>query len=203
MNKAQLKQIIALVLLVAGCMAAVTVTGRFGRVVQLAESGADSAGALTELAVPVDPADIDWTPDPPLPRAMENETRRAIGEAYLLSLALLDGTLSVDSIDDLAVLLTGPALEAARTAAAPVPPRGRSHQMQVIFYSADGQLVEIEDRTTRVVALDGASALTRTEQAVAVLVRIDGIWHLRHRLVEAASSDFVGGTVITEPSTNN
>jgi len=182
MNKAHLKQALALALIGVAVAGVAAVTGRIGSIVERSATGADPAAAFTEVTVPVDPAEIRWHPDAALPRAMEPGTRDAVGEAYLLSLALLDGSLPVDE-DDLAVHLTGPALAAARDAGPAVEVLARSHEMRFLFYSADGQVVEFEDAATRVVALDRSTALVRHETAVAVMVSIDGEWHLRHRLI--------------------
>jgi len=190
MTKTRLKQVLAVVLLGAIAGGVIAVTGRLGRIIEQAESGADAAAAFTEVMVPVDVSEITWEQDASLPRVMEPGTRQAIGEAYLISLALLDGSLTV-SFDDLAVHLTGPALEAARKSASFAEVLSRSHRIRVIFYSADGQLVEIEDEATRIIAADRKTAFSRTERAVAVLVSIDGVWHLRHRVVEDANSELI------------
>jgi hypothetical protein len=188
MSKARLKQVLALGLLVSAVPIIVFLTGRLGRVVERAETGADPAAALTAVRVPVDPNEIEWLEDGPLPRQMEQSTRRAVGEAYLLSLGLLEGSLAVSDEDDLAVHLTGPALDAARqnTGRDPVT-AARTHRIRVVFYSADGQIVELIDEAARLLVVDSADALIRTETAVALLVQIDGVWHLRHRVVGDAA----------------
>jgi hypothetical protein len=194
MTKVRIKQILAAVLLGMAALSAIVVTGRLGRVVELMGTGADPATTLTEVVIPVDPAEIRWQEDALLPRAMEPGTRTAIGEAYLVSLALLDGSITIPD-SDLAVHLTGPALRAARTTPADATVTDRSHRMRVVFYSADGQLVELEDESTRIIAINRHMPLVRTERAVAVMVSIDGVWHLRHRLVTDSAFD------ITTPAT--
>lgn len=200
MNKARLKQILTLAVLLTGGVAVVVITVQAARVVERTGSGAEAEDALTELRVPVDPASIEWLPDGTLPRPMEADTRDAVGESYLLALALLDGTLTVDSVEDLAVHLTGPALTAASDAGSSPTPLGRSHQLQVVFYSADGQLVELEDIAWRLYSSGNGDALLRSETAVSVLIRIDGVWHLRHRVVETSSSDIVSLSALTDTS---
>jgi hypothetical protein len=190
MTKTRLKQVLAVVFLGAMALGVITVTGRLGRIIEQAESGADATAAFTEVVVPVDPSEITWDQDASLPRLMEPGTRQAIGESYLISLALLDGSVTVPD-DDLAVHLTGPALNAARVSTSSAAVLSRSHRIRVIFYSADGQLVELEDEATRIIALDRDTAFSRTERAVAVLVSIDGVWHLRHRVVEDANSELI------------
>ncbi len=184
MSKIRLKQALAVALMLIAIPSVAFVTARLGNVVERAETGADSRAALTEVIVPVDPGDIEWLEDPPLPREMEVATRHAVGEAYLVSLGLLEGSLAVGAQDDLAVHLTGPALEAAREQRVRAPVVARTHRVQVVFYSADGQIVELVDEATRALWVADAGPVIRTEVAVALLLQIDGVWHLRHRIVE-------------------
>jgi hypothetical protein len=189
MRKNRLKLMLALGLLAAGGMTAPALLGRVGAVVERAETGADPAGGLTPLRIPVDGESIEWEPDAELPRLVEPGTRAAVAEAYLISLALLDGT-AVVADDELAVHLTGPALAAAAAEETPVLVLDRSHRLRVVFYSADGQLIELEDEATRVLAVD-RRAVIQSEEAVSVLVQIDGTWHLRHRIVQDAASHVI------------
>jgi hypothetical protein len=191
MSKERLKQIVAGIVIAVAIASLPLVTGALGRLAARAGSDADPTGVFSELVIPVNADEIDWDADADLSRPMEPATRTAVGEAYLIALAMLDGNLAT-SLDDLAVHLTGPALEAAKVAEPDARVVHRSHHMRVVFYSADGQVVELEDHSTRVVAAGGASALIHTVRAVAVLIRIDGVWHLRHRLVDESSVDLIG-----------
>jgi hypothetical protein len=187
MSTSRLKLAIAAIILAAAGIAVAGVTVRLGEIVERAETGADPADAFTSVGVPVDATEIHWLADAPLPRAMEETTREAIAYAYLLSLAVL---ASPDSYadDDLAVHLTGPALAAARSEGSSVmAPTPRRHQLEVVFYSADGQIVEFFDTARSVLTADGRDAFVRTEEAVTVMVLVDGVWHLRHRVVIAGS----------------
>jgi hypothetical protein len=173
----------AAMLLVAAGIAVAAVTVRLGEIVERAETGADPADALTSVGVPVDSTEIHWLADAPLPRTMEETTREAIGDAYLLSLAVLASPGSYAD-DDLAVHLTGPALAAARADGSSVmAATPRRHRLGVVFYSADGQIVEFIDTARSVLTANGRDGLVRTEEAVTVMVLIDGVWHLRHRVV--------------------
>jgi hypothetical protein len=183
MSTRRLKLVIAGLLLVAAGIAVAAVTVRLGEIVERAETGADPADAFTSIGVPVDSTEIRWLPDAPLPRAMEETTREAIADAYLLSLAVLASPGSYAD-DDLPVHLTGPALAAARTEGSSViATTPRRHQLGVVFYSADGQIVEFFDTARSVLTANGRDGFVRTEKAVTVMVLVDGVWHLRHRVV--------------------
>lgn len=203
MSKTRLKQALAVALMLIAVPSVAFVTARLGNVVERAETGADSRAALTEVIVPVDPSDIDWLEDPPLPREMEVATRHAVGEAYLVSLGLLEGTLTVAAQDDLAVHLTGPALEAARERKVAAPVVARTHRIQVVFYSADGQIVELVDEASRALWVADAGPVIRTELAVALLLQIDGVWHLRHRIVEDGAIASATGLEALFPTTRD
>lgn len=188
MSTGRLKLALAAALVVVAMFVVVAVTENLGRVVELAVSGEAPDELLTAIAVPVDAEDITWLEDGVLERALEPATRRAVAEAYLLSGAILDGAVRITDRDDLAVHLTGPALLAALEADGVVRVVARSHRIRAVFYSADGQLIELEDQTQRVFSID-SRLIVRHEQATAVLVQVDGVWHLRHRVVDHATAE--------------
>jgi hypothetical protein len=203
MTKTRLKQYLALCALAVAVILTTALTDRLGAVVEWAGRDADPAAVLTTADAPVDPRHIRWEPDASLERPLEPATRDAIGEAYLISLALLDGAIEVDGTEDLAVHLVGPALAAGVDRSdGGVRPHERDHRIRVLFYSADGQLIEIEDEAHRRLWIDPNTSFTRIEHAVAVLIQIDGVWHLRHRVVtDATTSPSTGpGSATATPS---
>ncbi len=189
MNKSPVKRLLGLAGLVVGAVFALLLTARVGVFIESATTGADPEASLSLLEVPVDADVITWLPNAELARPLEATVRDEIGEAYLLGLDILDGSVEV-SPDEYAVHLTGAALSTAQTLTSPQSPSRRSHTMRVTFYSADGQVVEVEDATASAFAAAGR-IIARSERSVAVLVLVDGVWHLRHRVVTELETEVI------------
>lgn len=189
MSKSQLKRILGACGLTLGAMAALVLTARIGGVVESSRTGADFESTLSELSVPVNADGVTWLPSADLARPLDPAARELIAEAYLLGLDILDGQTPV-APDEYAVHLTGPALQAAEDGLPVDSLTRRSHTMRITFHSADGQIVELEDQATRAVAASGA-VIARRERATAVLILIDGVWHLRHRVVADAQTELM------------
>lgn len=190
MNKSQVKRIIGLGGLVLGVFSALLLTARVGGFIESTRTGADLETTLSELAVPVSAEVITWLPSAELARPLDPTTRDAIAEAYLLGLDILDGRVEVPS-DEYSRHLTGAALRAAQTRTAQrQPPLSRAHTMRVTFHSADGQVIELEDSAASVLAAAGR-LVTRDERATAGLILIDGVWHLRYRVLTDLETDLI------------
>ncbi|MDH3308505.1 MAG: hypothetical protein OEO77_13440, partial [Acidimicrobiia bacterium] len=177
MSKSSAKWLVSVVLSIAALAAATSVLGGFSELIEMPGSAADPEATLSPAVLPVDRRSVTWLPEVETQaRPIDVAVRQSIMEAYLAALALLDGDPVFAAVDREAYL-TGPALSVMPTGEAGVG--SRSHTLQISFYSADGQLVEIHDRVSyRLFGLDGPT-LFRDETAVAVLVQVDGAWHLR------------------------
>jgi len=191
MSKSDVKRIIGLAGLAVGVLAALLLTARVGGFIESTRTGADLRATLSELDVPVTAGVITWLPSADLARPMDPTTRDAIAEAYILGLDILDGHVQLPP-DQYAVHLTGAALRAAQTRSSAQAPLQRTHTMRITFHSADGQVVELEDSALSALAASGR-LITRTERAIAVLVLVDGVWHLRHRVTTDLQTDLQPG----------
>ena len=191
MNKSHVKRIIGLCGLALGVLLALLLTARVGNIIESTRSGADLEATLSELEVPVTAEVITWLPSAELARPLDSTARDAIAEAYLLGLDILDGRVEVPP-DEYSVHLTGPALRVAQSRRAAQAPLRRTHTMRVTFHSVDGQVIELEDNAASALAAAGR-LVTRTEHATAVLILIDGVWHLRHRVITDLETELVSG----------
>ncbi len=193
MNTNTVKQALAGMLAIVAVAAATTTLARLGDLVEATGRGADPDGVLTIASSAVDPRATSWQPEVlELPRALTDDTRAVIAESYLVGLAILDGNELVGDVDP-RDYLTGPALAAARNDAGSVT--RRRHRLRAEFHSADGQIVEITDEAEYLLEIEPHGIMVRRESAIAVMIQIDGSWHLRHRLITdsvTSESDYVG-----------
>ena len=190
MNKSRVKRIIGLCGLAIGLFSALLLTARVGGFIESTRTGADLVATLSELEVPVSAEVITWLPDADLARPLDPTARDAIADAYVLGLDILDGRVEVPP-EKYSVHLTGGALLAAQTRnTRQEPPLRRAHTMRVVFHSADGQVIELEDSAAVAVAAAGR-VVTRNERAVVVLILIDGVWHLRHRVITDLETELI------------
>ncbi len=194
MSKSSAKWLIAVVLSVVALSAAGTAVAGISDLVVRPGSASDPMATLNTRGLPVDIRSVSWRPtEERLARPLDDAVRKSIAESYLAALAVLDGDPAFASADREAYL-TGPALDVSWVDAEAVA--RRTHVLTVSFHSADGQLVEIQDDATRRFVGNGGPALRRDESAVAVLVQVDGTWHLRHRVITRSSTVAVDPDVV-------
>jgi hypothetical protein len=186
-STARLKQLLAVAVGLVAVAAAWTTLGRLGDVVEAMGRGADPATGFTPATGVIGAVDVEWAPDArDLFRPVDDAVRRSVGESYLAGLAILDGDPATEGVDASAYL-TGPAQRALSMPAANLS-TDRRHRLRVLFHSADGQIIEAEDRARVVWETKAGEALARTEVATVVLVQVDGTWHVRHRVVTEATT---------------
>lgn len=187
MNKSSVKWLVSIVLSIVALAAGTAALAGVSDLIEMPGSAADPKAALNPAVLPVDLDSVTWLPEvEAMARPIDATVRQSIAAAYLAALAILDGD-PVFAAADREAYLTGPALAVMPAGEAGVA--GRSHTLQISFYSADGQLVEIHDRASYGLLGPGGPRLSREETAVAVLIQVDGAWHLRHRLVDSSSSE--------------
>lgn len=182
----------AVVALVALAVAAALLVSRSARLVEATGTGADPATALNVVppATVVADAPIVWRPDAAdTGRRMEPATRRDLGDDLLRGWAQLAAASRTGSPDGLSTYLTGPALEGVLPALADSgvdQMRVAGVELHLRFYSADGQVVALEEVATVERRLAAGGLLlpeTRIETADLVLVLRDGTWRVHHRVL--------------------
>lgn len=140
--------------------------------------------------VPAVVGDLDpvvvWRPDPTLPREMEPATRVALTEAWTSAFGRVDQALVTASTHDLVTSFSGNALQQVTTGVEAADGLRRqvpvAHDLEVVFYSADGSIVELVDHgleLVRVLAHDETIVVEEHDETwAAVLLLRDGRWRV-------------------------
>lgn len=159
-----------------------------------ASTGASIADAFSETAIiPAELAgNVTWLPDAgDLARTVEPTTRESLEGAWVraMSIAALqsEGPLTLGNRAEPTTWFSGRALEQFATTKDEqvVPTTFSEHELEVLFYSADGQIVSLsaEMTATSVLRSDASDSERRTtlatrEKVVAVLILQDGNWRI-------------------------
>lgn len=129
---------------------------------------------------------VDWRADPELPRDMEPATRVALADAWTSALGRIDQALVMGSTHDLVSSFSGHALSQVTAGVDTSDGLRRqvpvAHDLEVVFYSADGSVVELRDHALELVRVAEAGGDivvgTRRESWGAVLLLRDGRWRV-------------------------
>lgn len=179
MRVRQIKLVLGIVAAVAALSTCAMALGGLAGGLVFFSSGADPASSLNETTLDVDSdAIVRWLDDATgLPRDMEPAARTAVTAGYLSAWDRRTG-------EGDPATLAGPA--AAAIPATPDPALvevDTAHELHLVFYSADGQLVAFDARATvsRRAALQGTEwNQTNVEHYTVVMILVDGSWRLRH-----------------------
>lgn len=145
-------------------------------------SNPDTAFSATELLPDALAVPLTWLPDRDgLARSVEPATREQLGATWRRANDAL-GRAAAGDTTGLEIWFTGAALDTARrrfdTAADVSIDVAMSHELQVDFYSLDGQVVvmDVDSTVRRAPGPDGRS----DERVEAILVLADGNWRIRN-----------------------
>ncbi len=186
----RLKRALAALLVVVSAVGGLAVVRQLGDAVLRSASGADPTSAFN--AIPPAPAElrgaIRWLPDAhDGGRAMEPLTRTGITDAYARALAALDRAGRGDATAPLDDYFSGPALAAARDAAAatdraPTETIHLRHDLRLDFYSDDGSIVAAAVPRADIERTVGGELATTTfvsqEEWRLVMLLEDGNWRV-------------------------
>jgi hypothetical protein len=184
----RVKQVLVLAIGLLVAIAGLLVVRQLADVVLRASTGADPASIFNEpIQAPVELLEvIEWQPDPPRDgRRLEPTARDRITESYAQAWSSLDRSGRGDPEAPIDVYFSGPALEAAREASgsgAAVALVQLDHQLELQFYSDDGQVVALEVGA-RMVRLIGEGeqqiVVPSTERFDVVMLLEDGNWRIQ------------------------
>lgn len=153
----------------------------------------------------LDPVTV-WRPDPDLPREVDPATRTALTDAWTSAFGRVDAALATGSLDDLVTSFSGNALDQVTATVGSAEGLARqvpvAHDLEVVFFSADGSVIELRDHAlelVRVASHDGTVEVTHDrERWDAVLLLRDGRWRVE-QLVRR-STEPVGASAASTPA---
>lgn len=180
---------LALLLLAAVAVALVV---RSAQVIEATGRGADPATALRAVppAGAVTGTTVTWRPDAvDTGRRMEPATRRALADDLVRGWLQLATATTTGDAQGLDTYVTGPALDGVTpglNVSGVAAMELREVELHLRTYSADGQVVAIEEVATvhrRMEAGGLVLPTTTTETSDLVLILRDGTWRVHHRVL--------------------
>lgn len=200
------KALLRLVLLVVVGVAGLGVLSTFGTLLSSITRSGDAAAVFTDAAeLPDDLLDaVTWLPDvEEIPRPMEPLTRADVTSAWIRAWSQLTIAAETGETGGMEVYFSNSALKgvlagAESSSGRPVFQIG--HELQLTFYSEDGQVVGLTALKSRLLRAepfdDGKRRFFESEESFeAVMILEDGNWRIQHWVRQSVEGDWlVGGS---------
>lgn len=198
------KVLLRVMLLLAVAAAGLLVLGTFGSLLSTVTQSGDAAEVFTDAAeLPDDLLDaVTWLPDTEgIPRSMEPLTRADVTSAWIRAWSQLTVAAETGDTSGMEVYFSNSALQgvlAGAESSSNRPVFQIGHDLQLTFYSEDGQVVGLTAVQSRLLRAepfdDGVRRFFESEESFeAVLILEDGNWRIQHWVRQSVEGDWLVG----------